>query len=42
MQSSHKFLEVVANGNQFKGVELNRQDGDIATFNLIKQRVIGS
>ena len=36
------FLEVVANGNQFKGVELNRQDGDIATFNLIKQRVIGS
>ena len=37
-----QFLEVVANGNQFKGVELNRQDGDIATFNLIKQRVIGS
>ena len=36
------FLEVVANGNQLKGVELNRQDGDIATFNLIKQRVIGS
>ncbi|XP_068749056.1 zinc finger protein 862-like [Montipora capricornis] len=37
-----QFLEVLANGNQFKGVELNRQDGDIATFNLIKQRVIGS
>lgn len=37
-----QFLEVVANGNQFKGVELYRQDGDIATFNLIKQRVIGS
>lgn len=37
-----QFLEAVAHGNQFKGVELNRQDGDIAAFNLIKERVIGS
>ena len=29
-------------GYQFKGVELNRQDRDIAAFSLIKERVIGS
>ena len=37
-----QFLEAMAHGNQFKGVELNRKDGDIAAFNLIKQRLIGS
>lgn len=37
-----QFLEAVAHGNQNKGVELNRQDGYITAFNLVKQRVIGS
>lgn len=38
-----QFLEAVGDhGNHFKGVELNRQDGDIAAFTRLKERVIGS